>query len=148
VATSDTDGSAALAGGCRLQWRAEFDSVALNELHAEAFRHAVLDDDWVGQVHAHSLGWVCAWNEAGELVGFVNVPWDGACHAFILDTAVSSKAGRQGLGTAMVKLATEHARAAGCEWLHVDFDDHLGAFYFDACGFAPTTAGLINLKDA
>jgi hypothetical protein len=29
--------------------------------------------------------------------------------------------------------------------LHVDFDDHLRAFYFDACGFEPTNAGLIAL---
>jgi hypothetical protein len=36
-------------------------------------------------------------------------------------------------------------RAAGCEWLHVDFEDHLRAFYFDACGFVPTNAGLIEL---
>ena len=34
---------------------------------------------------------------------------------------------------------------AGCEWLHVDFDDHLRSFYFDACGFEPTNAGLIDL---
>jgi hypothetical protein len=46
----------------------------------------------------------------------------------------------------MVRLATEQARAAGCEWLHVDFDDHLRAFYFDSCGFAPTPAGVINLR--
>jgi len=86
----------------------------------------------VAQVDAHSLGWVCA--------------WDGACHAFVLDVVVSSSAARQGLGRAMVGLATEQARAAGCEWLHVDFEGHLRAFYFDACGFTPTDAGLINLK--
>jgi hypothetical protein len=39
------------------------------------------------------------------------------------------------------------AREAGCEWLHVDFDDHLRDFYFDACGFKPTNAGLIALSD-
>lgn len=32
------------------------------------------------------------------------------------------------------------------EWLHVDFDDHLKSFYFDACGFRPTNAGLIQLR--
>ena len=31
------------------------------------------------------------------------------------------------------------------EWLHVDFDQHLAVFYFDVCGFRPTTAGLIHL---
>jgi hypothetical protein len=37
------------------------------------------------------------------------------------------------------------ARAAGCEWLHVDFGEHLAAFYVGACGFRPTPAGLIRL---
>ena len=129
----------------RLAWRGPFENRELNELHAEAFAHDVLDDDWVGQVDRHSLGWVCARNESGELSGFVNVAWDGGVHAFVLDTIVSGAAGRRGLGTAIVKLAADHARGAGCEWLHVDFDDHLRSFYFDACGFEPTNAGLIDL---
>jgi GNAT superfamily N-acetyltransferase len=52
---------------------------------------------------------------------------------------------RHGVGTRLVELAVEGARAAGCEWLHVDFEDHLRGFYFDACGFVPTNAGLIEL---
>ena len=130
----------------RLEWRGSFENRALNALHAEAFDHPVVDDDWLAQVSAHSLGWVCAWDRPGALVGFVNVPWDGACHAFVLDTLVAASAGRQGLGTAMVRLATEKAREAGCEWLHVDFDEDLGTFYRDACGFASTSAGLIRLE--
>lgn len=39
----------------------------------------------------------------------------------------------------------EKARAARCEWLHVDFEAHLRPFYFDACGFEETSAGLIAL---
>jgi len=39
-----------------------------------------------------------------------------------------------------------HARAAGCELLHVDFDEDLSPFSIDACGFTPTRAGLIGLK--
>jgi len=129
----------------RIEWRGAFDNDELNELHAQAFEHPVSDDDWVGQVRTHSLGWVCARDDTDTLVGFVNVPWDGACHAFVLDTVVRPSAGRRGLGTAMVKVVEEQARAAGCEWLHVDFDDHLRSFYFDACGFAATNGGLINL---
>jgi len=72
-------------------------------------------------------------------------PWDGALHAFILDTMVTAKAGRQGVGTQLLTVAVTEARAAGCEWLHVDFEDHLRAFYLDFCGFAPTNAGLIVL---
>jgi hypothetical protein len=45
----------------------------------------------------------------------------------------------------MIDVALDGARAAGCEWLHVDFDDHLRPFYLDACGFSPTDAGLIAL---
>jgi GNAT superfamily N-acetyltransferase len=80
-----------------------------------------------------------------ELVGFVNVAWDGAVHAFLLDTLAAARVRRQGVGTRLVEVAVEHAREAGCDWLHVDFEDHLRGFYFDSCGFRPTQAGLIAL---
>jgi GNAT superfamily N-acetyltransferase len=127
------------------EWRGRFGNDELNALHAEAFEHRVLDDDWASQVGAHSLGWVCA-REDGALVGWVNVPWDGGVHAFILDTVVARGVGRRGIGTRLVAIAAEEARAAGCEWLHVDFEDHLRPFYFDACGFEPTNGGLIALR--
>ena len=126
------------------EWRGDFENVEVNALHAEAFHHRVLEDDWKGQVRDHSLGWVCA-RDGEKLVGFVNVTWDGGVHAFVLDTIVSARVGRQGVGTQLVAVAVAEARAAGCEWLHVDFEDHLRAFYFDACGFTPTNAGLIKL---
>ena len=130
--------------GVTYEWRGDFDNAEVNALHAEAFGHPVLEDDWEGQVERHSLGWVCA-RDGDELVGFVNVPWDGGVHSFILDTMVAAKARKQGIGTQLVAIATAEARAAGCEWLHADFDDHLRTFYFDACGFTPTNAGLIAL---
>jgi GNAT superfamily N-acetyltransferase len=127
------------------QWRGDFGNAELNALHAEAFEHPVLgDDDWRAQVARHSLGWVCA-RDGDRLVGFVNVPWDGGIHAFILDTMVATGLRRHGVGTGLVAVAARQARAAGCVWRHVDFDDHLRAFYFDACGFTPTNAGLIAL---
>ncbi|GAA3113206.1 GNAT family N-acetyltransferase [Planomonospora alba] len=126
------------------EWRGHFDNVAINALHAEGFGHAPLKDDWWAQVNRHSLGWVCA-KEGGELVGFVNVAWDGAAHAFVLDTLVARRVRRRGVGTELVAVAVREARAAKCEWLHVDFDDHLKDFYFGACGFQPTHAGLIAL---
>jgi hypothetical protein len=49
------------------------------------------------------------------------------------------------VGTRLIALAAEEARAAGCEWLHVDFADHLRAFYVGGCGFRATNAGLIAL---
>ena len=108
------------------------------------FERAETPYDWRGQVERHSLGWVCA-RDGDDLIGFVNVVWDGATHAFVLDTLVTERFRRHGVGTRLVEIAAENARAAGCEWLHVDFDDHLRAFYFDACGFVPTNAGLIEL---
>jgi len=128
----------------QFEWRGDFENRELNALHAEAFAHAILKIDWVSQIKAHSLGWVTA-RDSGELIGFVNVPWDGATHAFILDTIVSPGRTRQGIGTQLVAVAAAEARAAGCEWLHVDFEDELRPFYLRACGFKPTAAGLMAL---
>ena len=36
---------------------------------------------------------------------------------------VTAKTGRQGIGNRLVAVAVTEARAAGCEWLHVDFED-------------------------
>jgi GNAT superfamily N-acetyltransferase len=127
------------------EWRGAFANDEVNRLHAEAFEHRLVADDWEGQVRRHSLGWVCA-RDAGGLVGFVNVPWDGGVHAFVLDTMVARRAARRGIGKRLVAIAVEQARAASCEWLHVDFEDELRPFYFGACGFTPTNAGLIALR--
>ena len=130
------------------EWRGEFDNVEINELHAAAFGTRVFTPeewDWVRQTAEHSLGWVTA-REDGALVGFVNVVWDGLVHAWLQDTMVSPQRHRGGIGRMLVEQAADGARAAGCEWLHVDFDDDLRAFYFDACGFTPTNAGLIALQ--
>jgi GNAT superfamily N-acetyltransferase len=74
------------------------------------------------------------------------VAWDGETHAFILDTIVSSGKRRLGIGTRLIAVAAAEARAAGCEWLHVDFDEEHRPFHVDACGFEPTAAGLMVLK--
>ncbi|HWC79249.1 MAG TPA: GNAT family N-acetyltransferase [Pseudonocardiaceae bacterium] len=125
-------------------WRGRFGDPELNALHAEGFDHRVLAVDWWAQVNRHSLGWVVA-REGTALVGFVNVAWDGDVHAFLLDTLAARRVRHQGVGTRLVEIAVGAARAAGCEWLHVDFEDDLRAFYFDSCGFRPTQAGLIAL---
>ncbi len=132
----------------RYQWRGAFTNLEVNALHAEAFSTRVFDEsewDWVTQTARHSLGWVTARRD-GELVGFVNVLWDGLVHAWIQDVMVSASARRQGIGVGVVTTARDGAKAAGCEYLHVDFDDELREFYFDACGFTPTNAGLIELS--
>jgi GNAT superfamily N-acetyltransferase len=128
-------------------WRGSFTSAEVNALHAEAFGTRVYDDsewDWRGQVERHSLGWVVA-RDGAMLVGFVNVLWDGLVHAWLQDTMVAGAARGTGVGTALVAHARDGARAAGCEFLHVDFDDDLRPFYFGACGFSPTSAGLMRL---
>jgi hypothetical protein len=126
------------------EWRGAVDNLALEALHGQGFGHAALPYDWRAQLERHSLGWVCAFDET-TLVGFVNVAWDGGVHAFVLDTVVAEDHGRASIGTELVAVATREAKAAGCEWLHVDFEDHLRDFYFRSCGFTPTNAGLISL---
>jgi ribosomal protein S18 acetylase RimI-like enzyme len=101
---------------------------------------------WWDRIHPHSLGWVVARTGDGELVGFVNVAWDGGDHAFLIDTKTRGSFQRHGIGTRLVQLAAEHVKASGCDWLHVDFEPHLRPFYFTACGFRPTDAGLIDLR--
>jgi ribosomal protein S18 acetylase RimI-like enzyme len=101
---------------------------------------------WWDRVRPHSLGWVVARDGGSALVGFVNVAWDGGDHAFLLDTAVRPDHRRSGIGTELVRIAARHAADAGCEWLEVDFDEHLTPFYLDACGFRATRAGLIRLR--
>jgi GNAT superfamily N-acetyltransferase len=120
--------------------------VAGHELVALAASHGDrLPPDWWDRVAPRSLGWVSARDPGGALIGFVNVAWDGAGHAFVLDTKVDPGHQRRGIATELVAIATRHARRAGCEWLHVDFEEHLRPFYLHACGFTPTAAGLIHL---
>jgi GNAT superfamily N-acetyltransferase len=127
------------------EWRGQFTNGELNALHAEGFGTRVRADDWRGQVERWSLGWVTA-RDGERLVGFVNVAWDGGVHAFLLDTLTAADRRRQGIGRRLVEVAREEARAVGCEWLHVDFDERLSAFYLDACGFTSTPAGVIALR--
>ena len=93
-------------------WRGPLTSAEIESLHAEGFERAPIEYDWAGQLERHSLGWVTA-RDAGRLVGYVNVAWDGATHAFILDTLVTRSHRRQGIGTELVATATREARAAG-----------------------------------
>jgi GNAT superfamily N-acetyltransferase len=126
------------------EWRGAFTNEEVSALHADGFGREPAAGDWRGQLERCSLGWVCA-RDGARLAGFVNVVWDGSSHAFLLDTVVSPRSQRRGVGTGLVAEAARQARAAGCEWLHVDFEEHLRPFYFGSCGFRPTDAGLIAL---
>jgi GNAT superfamily N-acetyltransferase len=102
---------------------------------------------WWDRIRPHSLGWVAARLPDGEAAGFVNVAWDGCDHAFLIDTKVRSDLQHRGIGTELVRIATQHAKQAGCEWLHVDYEERLAAFYVDACRFRPTAAAFVHLPD-
>ena len=128
-----------------VEWRGTFTNAELNQLHAEGFGHAILDEDWWGRVNSHCLGWVCL-RHSGKLTGFVNVAWDGGGHAFLLDTLVAVKFRHRGFAAAIVQEAAERTRAAGCEWLHVDFEPHLRDFHWVHCGFRKTDAGIMALR--
>lgn len=125
----------------RYQIRAELDPSALQEL---------FDASWPagppryrpGQLE-RSLAWVSA-HDSERLIGFVNVAWDGGVHAFVLDTTVHPDYRRRRIGAELVGRALTVARAAGCTWLHVDFEPELARFY-ESCGFEPTAAGLLRL---
>lgn len=128
-------------------WRGAFTNTELNSLHAEAFRTRLFSNaewDWETLLARHSLGWVVA-RDGDGLVGFVNVVWDGNTHAWIQDVMVASAAHRQGIGMRLVAAARDAARAAGCDFLHVDFEPDLQSFYIDACGFKAIQAGLLRL---
>ncbi len=90
-----------------------------------------------------SLAYVSA-HSGDQVVGFVNIAWDGGVHAFILDTIVHPDFRRQGLGKSLVEQAKSVANQKSIEWLHVDFEPKYREFYHK-CGFRPTEAGLIKL---
>jgi len=82
--------------------------------------------------------------DGADLVGFVNVAWDGGIHAFLLDPTVHPDHRRTGLGTRLVTEAARQAAERGAEWLHVDYEPHLAEFY-ERCGFRPSLAGVMRL---
>jgi GNAT superfamily N-acetyltransferase len=97
-------------------------------------------------VLSRSLAYICAYHQE-QLIGFVNLAWDGGEHSFILDTLVHPELRRHGIGRELVSRAVAEAERHGLKWVHVDFEPHLQAFY-DACGFRSTAAGLIKLESS
>ncbi|WP_116808201.1 GNAT family N-acetyltransferase [Steroidobacter cummioxidans] len=130
-------------------WRGPFTNLEVNRLHAEAFETRLFDEsewNWRELTARHSLGWVTA-RRREELVGFANVLWDGLVHAWIQDVMVASDARRQRIGVRLVHAARDEAVRAGCDFLHVDFDERLRPFYIDECGFNAVCGGLMKLRD-
>ena len=133
-----------MTDGVTFGWRGDATDAELVDLVRSHGGAAVAG--WWDRIRPHSLGWVTARDADGDLVGFVNVAWDGGDHAFLLDTKTRGTAQHRGIGTELVRVAAHHAAAAGCEWLHVDFEPQRAAFYLEACGFTSTAAGLIRLR--
>ena len=113
----------------------------LNGLFATAWENH--KERTFGEVLARSLTYAAAFDGA-RLVGFVNVAWDGDVHGFILDPTVHRAYQRRGIGTEMMARVARVASDRGLEWLHVDYDSHLQAFY-EGCGYEKTDAGLLKV---
>jgi len=95
-------------------------------------------------VFSRAVAYLMAYDD-GRLVGSVYVAWDGGQHAFLLEPTVHPEYRHRGMGRELVRRAADAARDAGCEVLHVGYEEALTPFY-EACGFTPTAAGLLRLR--
>ncbi|MGR6091653.1 GNAT family N-acetyltransferase [Brevibacterium sp. CSND-B09] len=128
-----------------LRVRFTVDDAHLSALHARAFGHSGGEvKPWGARLKRHSLTWIGAFAD-DQLIGFVHACWDGGVHAFVLDTIVDPGHQRRGIGKRLVQTLVHEIKAAGCEWVHVDYEPHLEVFYHDSCGFSRTHAGLLRL---
>ena len=131
-----------------LKVRFPIDDQVMSDLHARAFGNRNSGPQpWAQRLEHYSLTWIGAF-ERDTLIGFVHACWDGGSHAFVLDTVVDTNHRRRGVGKTLVRAVIDQAAAAGCEWLHVDYEPHLSNFYEQACGFERTDAGLLRLSAA
>ncbi len=127
--------------------RFDVDDVELAGLHARAFGNEIGEVvPWRERLERHSLTWVGAFHDE-HLVGFVHAAWDGGKHAFVFDTVVDPAAQRMGIGARLIAALIVEVTAAGCTWLHVDYEADLAGFYEQACGFSVTRAGLRSLRN-
>jgi GNAT superfamily N-acetyltransferase len=117
---------------------------ALDRLYAAAWPNHRPPYDFRQEL-SMALAYACAY-DGDELIGFVRLAWDGSVHAFLLEPTVDPAYQRRGIGRSLVAQVVAVARERGLEWVHVDYDPQLAPFY-RACGFTPTDAALINLRD-
>ena len=115
---------------------------ALNDLFALAW--PAHERRTFARLLSQSLSFVVAFH-AQQVVGFVNVAWDGGSHAFILDPTVHPHYQRRGIGGELVRHAVAAATENGVEWVHVDFEPQLAAFY-SSLGFRSTDAGVLWVR--
>ncbi len=124
-------------GDVRYEWRATFSNHDVNALHAQAFAHPELDIDWRAQVERHSLGWVCATDASNGLASSASSTSPGTAGSTPSSSTplVEQRLRRIGVGRGLLEVAERQSRAAGCEWLHVDFEEERRDFYLGSCGF-------------
>lgn len=124
----------------RVEYRAryELDPVELRALFVAAWGEGKAD---YGRVLERSFTWISA-HAGEELIGFVNIAWDGGVHFFLLDTTVPPDWQRQGIGTRLVREAIEQCRGHG-HHMHVDSSPELMRDFYLPAGFHSTDAGLI-----
>jgi hypothetical protein len=105
-----------------INWRGAFTSAEVNALHAEAFETRIYDKlewNWAELVYHNCLASVVA-RDGADLVGFVNVLWDGLVHAWQQNVMIASRAGtRASVPSWSVRPGTA-PKAAGCDYLHLD----------------------------
>ena len=128
-----------MIAGVRYERRFPLDPAQLQALFTAAWGRSKPGYE---RVFGHSFTWVAATSGA-DLIGFVNVAWDGDVHFFLLDTTVHPAWQGRGVGRRLVEEAVAACRGRG-EWLHVDADEEAMRFY-RSCGFGDTPAGVINL---
>jgi ribosomal protein S18 acetylase RimI-like enzyme len=124
----------------RYERRKEPDPASLNGLFEAAWGNPKTGYE---RVFAHSFTWITA-TSGDELVGFVNVAWDGDVHFFLLDTTVHPDWQHRGIGRQLVEEAIAACRGHG-EWLHVDADEELMEGLYLRCRFEPAPAGVLDL---
>jgi GNAT superfamily N-acetyltransferase len=128
----------------KLRVRGDIDDLALTDLHAHAFGNEPGPaQPWSDRLERHSVSWITAFDDS-VMIGFAHACWDGGSHAFLLDTVVHPAYQRRGIGQMLVAALIRQVAAAGCEWLHVDYESHLDGFY-KSCGFRATAAGVLAL---
>ena len=91
----------------RFERRGNIDPARLDALFAAAWGRPKSGYE---KVFAHSFTWVAAW-DGDELVGFVNVAWDGDVHFVLLDTTVHPDHQRRGIARRLVEEAIAACRA-------------------------------------
>lgn len=104
------------------------------------------DHVWINynQVLSRSLSYITA-NCGNEIIGFINIVWDGNKHAFLLDTSVDPNFRNKGIGKELVIKAISECKANFIEWIHVDYEEKYENFYRQ-CGFVQkTSASLLHL---